>query len=119
MGEERVDQHYKIKEKPIIGFQEEEYDSSEEHHSKWSCDDYCHHDTCKDYKDRMKYYKYCKKCATEGLCWNLSETSCHECSVKDSINCEDSNKFGCWNELAGKYTKPINPKYTGCKLCWR
>ena len=115
MGNERKDESYKIIEKPIMGFIEDE---EEEHRNKEFCSDYCHKNVCKKYNDRMKYYQYCKECASEGLCWSLSDPKCHKCKDGESTYCESKDNFGCYNISLQKNTPPINPMLTGCDLCW-
>ena len=87
----------------------------------WKCDDVCDPDTCKQHLTKLRNYRGCIHCQLQNppKCWNSETMSCESCSLPEArTSCQD--RYGCKNPRGFPHrgTRPVNPIYTGCKLCW-
>lgn len=64
------------------------------------CVSTCGMQACVSYHRQMGDYRRCLK-------------------TEDKLECQ--KKYGCrvWNNSKFRYAPPIDPRYTGCNMCWR
>ncbi len=84
------------------------------------CADSCGAAVCNAYGKKMNDYRMCQRCQSMKTpqCWNASAQKCQPCRPEKALtSCED--QFGCANPTGWLQSRgaPINPKYTGCRLC--
>lgn len=84
------------------------------------CEDICGGDVCNQYYRKMNDYRMCQLCRSlrPGQCWDRQKQACRPCRPRERwTSCEDS--LGCVNPngWVNDNVAPVNPKYTGCKMC--
>jgi hypothetical protein len=86
------------------------------------CRDLCGTRTCDRHYKRMNDYRMCRFCQSlknpQLRCWDAKEQRCTQCTTSEAgKRCEDL--FGCANPNGWMQDRvaPIDPKYTGCRLC--
>lgn len=84
------------------------------------CRDTCGEEMCNAYGKRMNDYRMCQMCQNLKVpqCWDSGKQRCVACRPEHALaRCE--NQFGCANPNGWVHDRvaPINPKYTGCRLC--
>lgn len=84
------------------------------------CRDSCGTKVCNEHYRRVNNYRMCQRCQSlkKPMCWNSEAQKCVACSPRQALSpCEDS--FGCRNPNGWLQSNvaPIDPKYTGCRMC--
>lgn len=84
------------------------------------CRDTCGEQMCGAWAKRMNDYRMCQMCQNlkSPQCWDAARQRCTPCRPEQALaRCED--RFGCANPNGWMQDRvaPINPKYTGCRLC--
>ena len=86
------------------------------------CRDVCGTKVCNDYFKRMNDYRMCRFCQNlkDPQCWDSKLQRCVTCNqsqalkrCEDQYGCQNPNSYLGWQDNGA----PINPKYTGCKMC--
>ena len=86
------------------------------------CRDVCGGPVCDVYEEKLRNYRMCRQCQLQNppKCWSPKDQKCVKCPLSEAWrDCQSSDRYGCRN-LRGylhRNTRPINPKYTFCKLC--
>jgi hypothetical protein len=84
------------------------------------CRDVCGTNVCDHFARRLNNYKMCQFCQNlkTPQCWDAKNQMCTPCPRSQALQtCE--NQYGCANPNGFPHARvaPIDPKYTGCKLC--
>jgi hypothetical protein len=84
------------------------------------CEDVCGGDVCNQYYRKKNDFRMCQVCQSlkKPMCWDSSKQQCVNCPKRQAMaSCTDThgcvNPNGWVNDNVG----PVNPKYTGCKMC--
>lgn len=86
------------------------------------CRDTCGDDICNAYFQKINNYRNCRRCQNQKTpkCWDPKFQKCVACPPEIALeSCSSRKRFGCANPNGWDQgpTQPINPIYTGCKLC--
>ena len=86
------------------------------------CRDTCGDRICNAYFRKINDYRNCRRCQNQKVpkCWNPVKQQCVSCPPQQALeNCSSRSRFGCANPNGWQMadTSPVNPIYTGCKLC--
>lgn len=88
------------------------------------CRDTCGKKVCDSYYKAMNDNRNCQRCQRKDppQCWDSQIESCVDCPRSTALaSCNSRNSYGCANPRGFPHSDgaPINPMYTGCKLCSR
>jgi hypothetical protein len=86
------------------------------------CRDTCGKQVCDSYHNALNNYTNCRRCQRNDppQCWDESKQMCSECLPEQALSsCQSRSRYGCPNPrgFPNADVPPINPKYTGCKMC--
>lgn len=86
------------------------------------CRDVCGNNVCDAYYNAMNNYRNCKRCQQKDppQCWDSTSQKCTDCPPEEALEgCQLRTRYGCANPRGFPHADvpPINPKYTGCKMC--
>ena len=86
------------------------------------CRDVCGNKVCDAYHNALNNYNNCRRCQRMDppQCWDPDNQMCKTCPPKQALKkCSSRGRYGCANPNGFPHddVPPINPKYTGCKLC--
>lgn len=86
------------------------------------CRDMCGDEICNEYFIRINDYRNCQRCQKRDppQCWDPKSQKCINCPPELALEkCSLRKRFGCTNPNGYQHTDvpPINPLYTGCKMC--
>ena len=86
------------------------------------CRDVCGKQVCDSYYKAMNDNRNCQRCQRKDppQCWDSKADVCVDCPRATALaSCNSRNTYGCANPRGFPHSDgaPINPLYTGCKLC--